>query len=441
MEIRDPIHGSLYFSDAEVSILDSREFQRLRAIKQLGFAEFSFPGATHNRYLHSLGVSHLTGLIFDSIFRVYPFSKTSIRQRLRQTVRLASLLHDVGHGPLSHTTEQVMPPLKDLAVGAYKSGFHPAGLKANEKPLHDLNRQSNHEDYTIKFVTESSISEIIKGQFQDISPYHVACLIDKTLPCHDDFFMDSGFDFRPILSQIVSSELDADRMDYLERDSYFCGTNYGKIDTEWLIQNLTFHRVEEKVYLALNRRGLYSFDDFLISRHHMFLMVYFHHKSIIFEEMLNRYFSSKECQFFIPASSEQYTYYNDYKLYEHLATQKNIWAERISQRKPFKVLLEMHNTSDSPRPQKIKTTLEKAGIDVIWASSKARLSKYHSGSPEDKALAIYVVDQYDPWVKPSPIYDSTEIFQKYEGARIIDRLYVAPEKFSEAEDLIKKEKY
>lgn len=429
MEIRDPIHGSLYFSDAEVSILDSREFQRLRAIKQLGFSEFSFPGATHNRYLHSLGVSHLAGLIFDSIFKVYPFSKTSHRQRLRQTVRLAALLHDVGHGPLSHTTEQVMPLLKDLSVKAYQS----------QKAPHDPNRQANHEDYTIQLVTESSIADRIKAHFSDISPYHVACLIDKTLPCHDDFFIDSGFDFRTILSQIVSSELDADRMDYLERDSYFCGTNYGKIDTEWLIQNLTFHRVEEKVFLALNRRGLYSFDDFLISRHHMHLMVYFHHKSIIYEEMLNRYLSSKECQFFLPASYEKYTFYNDYKLYEHLATQKNIWAERISERRPFKVLLEMHNTSDSPRPQKIKSTLESAGLDVIWASSKARLSKYHS-STDDKALSIYVVDQYDPWVKPSPIYDSTEIFQKYEGARIIDRLYVAPEKFAEAEELIKKEK-
>jgi uncharacterized protein len=70
MEIRDPVHGSMYFSDPEVSILDTPEFQRLRAIKQLGFSEFSFPGATHNRYIHSIGVGHLAGLTFDSIFRV-----------------------------------------------------------------------------------------------------------------------------------------------------------------------------------------------------------------------------------------------------------------------------------------------------------------------------------------------------------------------------------
>ncbi|MCX7979405.1 MAG: HD domain-containing protein, partial [Bdellovibrionaceae bacterium] len=79
MEIRDPIHGSMYYSDAEVAVLDTVEFQRLRTIKQLGFAEFSFPGATHNRYLHSIGVGHLAGLAFDSIFRAYPFSRPSVK--------------------------------------------------------------------------------------------------------------------------------------------------------------------------------------------------------------------------------------------------------------------------------------------------------------------------------------------------------------------------
>src|SRR3954447_15794804 len=105
MEIKDPIHGSIEVSAAEVAVLDSREFQRLRMIKQLGFAEYSFPGATHNRYIHSVGVMHLAGRAFDSIFRDYKFSSASSRARLRQVTRLGALLHDIGHGPLSHTTE------------------------------------------------------------------------------------------------------------------------------------------------------------------------------------------------------------------------------------------------------------------------------------------------------------------------------------------------
>jgi len=422
MEIRDPVHGSIYYSDAEVAILDTAEYQRLRAIKQLGFAEFSFPGATHNRYLHSVGVAHLAGLAFDSIFKALPFTKNSTRLRLRQAFRLAALLHDVGHGPLSHTTEQVMPSVESLDISVYAQSSNPNTHK---------NRKANHEDYTIKYVTDSLIGETITARFPDLSPIHVACLIDKSLACPDDFFVDNGIDYRPILSQLVSSELDVDRMDYLERDSFFCGTNYGKIDLSWILQNMTAHLLEGKMYLALNRRALYAFDDFLISRHHMYLMVYFHHKSIIYEEMLNRYLTSPDCSFVLPSDIGEYTKYNDYKLHEHLASVSNTWAQRISQRKPFKVLLELHNTSQDRRAENIKKALESEGIETIWASSKTRLSKYHSSSLEDRSMQIFVVDQYDRWDQPAPIDQSTEIFSRYEGARIIDRLYVAPESFAE----------
>ena len=106
---------------------------------------------------------------------------------------------------------------------------------------------------------------IIKKYYSDIDPYHVACLIDKNLYCDESVFTDGKINYRPLLSQIVSSELDADRMDYLERDSYFCGITYGNIDRDWLVQNLTVHIHDYKANLALNRRALYAFDDFLIS--------------------------------------------------------------------------------------------------------------------------------------------------------------------------------
>lgn len=427
MEIRDPVHGSIYYSDAEVAVLDTPEYQRLRKIKQLGFSEYSYPGATHNRYIHSIGVGHLAGLVFDTIFRAYPFQKSSHKLKYRQCLRLAALLHDIGHGPLSHTTEQVMPPLNELMVSAYTD-------------QNQNGRRAHHEDYTIKYITESPLAETIRKQFPDFEPYHVACLVDKSLPSKDDFFIDGSLDFRPILSQIVSSELDVDRMDYLERDSYFCGTNYGKIDMGWLVQNLTFHIQDSQIFLALNRRALYAFDDFLISRHHMYLMVYFHHKSIIYEEMLNRYLTSTDCDFILPAQIEEYTQYNDYKLYEHLGSAKNKWAKRIAERRPFKVLLELHNTTDSSRPERIRQRLASENLEVIWASSKARLSKYHSSSVLDLATPIFVVDQYDRWDQPIRIEQSTEIFHKYEGARIIDRIYVQPEQYSAAEKILKESK-
>jgi HD superfamily phosphohydrolase len=432
MEIRDPVHGTILLSDAETEVIDSAEFQRLRAIKQLGFAEVSFPGATHTRFLHSIGVSHLAGVVFEQIFKKTGFSKPEVKQRLKQCFKLAALLHDVGHGPLSHTIEEVMPPLKQLKIEAYQ--FKPTGFSSE-------NLKATHEDYTIKYLTDSNLTEILKRNFSDILPIHIACLIDKTLKCPDDFFIDQSLDYRPILSQLVSSELDVDRMDYLERDSYFCGTNYGKVDLHWLINNLISYEKESKVFLALNRRALYTFDDFLISRHHMHLMVYFHHKSIIFEEMLNRYLISKDCQFSIPADINEYTKYTDHKLYEHLSTSQNSWAQRVSQKRPYRMLIELHNSEESDRVMNMQVALQNHSIDSIWASSKTRLSKYHATTDSDKSFQIFVIDQYDRWDQPVPIIESTQIFERYEDARIIDRLYVAPEVFTKAEKIIKEKKF
>ncbi len=433
MEIRDPIHGSLEVSDAEVNVLESRAYQRLRAIKQLGFSEFSFPGATHNRFLHSLGVCHLAGLAFDAIFRAFPFRSHAEYGRFRQTVRLAALLHDIGHGPLSHTTEEVMPKLQDLKIAAYQNRRKDLKFKVAKD---NLQRQADHEDYTIKFITDSSLTSVLKENFPDIDPLHIACLIDKTLAPPDDFFKCNDLDLRTILSQIVSSEMDVDRMDYLERDAYFCGTNYGKVELGWLLANLTYHEVEGCLHLALNRRALYTFDDFLLARHHMHLMVYFHHKAIIYEEMLNRYLSSPDCSFHLPADIEKYIGCTDYALYQHLASVNNEWAKRITDRRTFKMLFEIHSDEQTSRPETMKTALEKEGIEVILSSSMARLSKYHTISPEERSFSIYVVDQYDRLAKPHPIEEMTKIFENYENIRRIDRLYVAPEKYDAAERIL-----
>ncbi|MCB0341438.1 MAG: HD domain-containing protein [Pseudobdellovibrionaceae bacterium] len=433
MEIRDPIHGSIELSRGEEKIIDSAAYQRLRQIKQLGFSEFSFPGATHNRFIHSIGACHLAGRAFDSIFRDFKFSTADKRALLRQSLRLAALLHDVGHGPLSHTTEEVMPFLSELKISAYehrRTDMDPSSLFIDSK------RRADHEDYTIKFVTDSPLAEIIRKAFPDINPLNVACLIDNSLQTPDDFFHDQGFDFRTIFSQLVSSELDVDRMDYLERDAYFCGTNYGRVELGWLLANLTYHPVNGRMHLALNRRALYTFDDFLLSRHHMHLMVYFHHKAIIYEEMLLRFLTSKDCGFRLPADINQYIHFTDYSLYQHMATSDNEWAKRISNRRPYKMLFELHSTEPNPRAENMKAEFERHNVKVIYSNSTMRLSKYHGGSPLERVFPIYVVDHYDRMATPYPIEDTTEIFQKYEEIRRIERLYVAPEQFDEAETLL-----
>ena len=271
MEIRDVIHGSIQIGRDELFIIDSKFFQRLRQIKQLGFAEHSFPSATHNRYIHSLGAMQTASTAIETLFDntsflTHPKVYHHTYLRFRAILRLASLLHDIGHGPLSHTTEFAMPLAKDLKVP----------YKENPK-----NRKANHEDYTLKIILDSEITKLIDqaGAPFGFTAKHVAALIDPSIVIEDDFFDEKienqTVHFKTILQQLISSELDADRMDYLRRDSKSAGVSYGEFDFDWIISNLTATIEKNNCHLALQHRALYSFEDFLISRYHMFLMVYF----------------------------------------------------------------------------------------------------------------------------------------------------------------------
>jgi len=227
-------------------------------------------------------------------------------------------------------------------------------------------------------------------------------------------------------------------MDYLLRDSHFCGINYGRVEMEWITSNMTHHQVGDTLHLALGRRALYTFDDFLVSRHHMYLMVYFHHKALIYDEMLQRYLSSSECNFRLPADIEEYLDCDDYSLQQHLKSSDNYWAERIADKKPYKMAYEFHSTQETERVYEIKAAFEKEGIDIIHSSSVARLSKYHPSSPEHAGQEIFVVDPHNPHEKPISLSESTQIFQKYEDTRRIERIYVEPEKVKFAKDIAQK---
>jgi HD superfamily phosphohydrolase len=244
MEIRDVLHGSILIHPAELPIIDSRYFQRLRQIKQLGFAEFSYPSATHNRYIHSLGCMHVASQAFDSIFSHGPIPSQDERPpasltRFRDVVRLAALLHDIGHGPLSHTTETAMGDVRTLGTSQEI-------------------RKATHEDYTLKIILDSELSRVIeaRGASHGFGPEHVASLIypesqnPELAQRTADFFVEKvdgqAIDFRPILKQLISSELDADRMDYLRRDSLHAGVSYGHFDFNWLLNHLSWNIKNEK---------------------------------------------------------------------------------------------------------------------------------------------------------------------------------------------------
>jgi len=228
---RDPVHNIIRLqTDSDegelmMRLIDAAEFQRLRRIKQLGLGLYTYQGAEHSRFTHSLGALHLMTRVLDRLSETY-----SIDPADRIAARAAALLHDVGHGSFSHVMEKVL-------------NFH-------------------HEHWTVQVILDqqSEIGELLRSHSSDL-PFKVASIIEGT--------------FQPsALAQLVSSQLDVDRMDYLLRDSLMTGAKYGIYDLEWIINALAIDEKADRVYVQA--RGIYAVEEYLQARYYMFRQVYFH---------------------------------------------------------------------------------------------------------------------------------------------------------------------
>ncbi|MGB9180077.1 MAG: HD domain-containing protein [Pyrinomonadaceae bacterium] len=228
---RDPVHNIIRLrtdtaeGELMVRLIDAREFQRLRRIKQLGLALYTYQGAEHSRFTHSLGVLNLMTRVLDRLKDQYKISEED-----RAAARAAALLHDIGHGSFSHVMEKVL-------------GFH-------------------HEAWTVRAVMseETEIGRVLRSYSAEL-PERVAQIIEGK--------------FQPAaLAQLVSSQLDVDRMDYLLRDSLMTGAKYGIYDLEWIINALQIDEEHDRIYVAA--RGLYAVEEYLQARYYMFRQVYFH---------------------------------------------------------------------------------------------------------------------------------------------------------------------
>lgn len=246
---RDPVHGFIEVTDLENEIINSTPFQRLRNVKQLAMTYLVFHGAEHTRFGHSIGVMHLVTRAFDSAVSngSYSFSDEKYAW-YKQLLRLIALTHDLGHAPFSHASEAVFPD----------------GLE--------------HEDFTEKIVKETIIATHIKaigatfvekyGPEYDITPELICDIYRGRLPGEN-----SEFTF---LKSFMDSELDCDKMDYLLRDSLFCGVKYGNYDIERLLSSLTIYIQDGCPRLAIGSGGTQVFEEFVLARYFMFVQVYFH---------------------------------------------------------------------------------------------------------------------------------------------------------------------
>lgn len=415
MQIRDPIHGPIAVSALEQVVIDSAYFQRLRHIKQLGFSELTFPGATHSRFLHSIGAMHLAGLAFDAVFSTASWLPPAERARLRQTLRLATLCHDLGHPPMSHTSEVLLPTLAALAVPLLQTG----------------EGHASHEHYTLKFLLDSGLTDLLRTAALPlgIEPLHVAALLCEDIACEPAVFQVAGRHIKGILAALASSELDVDRMDYLLRDSYFTGVSYGKFDCDWLIDHLTAYETEGGIlHLALHERAVFSFDDFLLSRHHMFLMVYFHKKSVCYDQMLRKFYEEFPDACVASPDPETYLLLDDHAVWRALQLHRHQspWADGILRRRPLQLIAERTPSGPDEPIAALAARLQDEGIVHLRVTSRGAVSKYH---PADHARAIYV--RKEPFVgEPHhlPLAQATRLYERYADSTVLERIYVPAER-------------
>lgn len=420
MRIRDPIHGTLWVTEEEVAVIDSRFYQRLRNVRQLGFGELAFPGATHTRHAHSLGAMHVSSRLFDAVASTAKLS-SALSARFRAAVRMAVLCHDLGHMPFSHASERIAP---------LKSGLKlPAWVDDGE------GEQASHEDFTAKILLDSSLTPQLTQAVSahGLTAAHIASLVTGREPPGQSPFVEGAVDWSPLLRGLVSGELDADRMDYLLRDSFYTGVNYGRYDFEWIVQNLSAAEHEGTMVLALSRAAAFAFEDFLLSRFHMFLSVYFHHTSVSFDHMLKRYYEEAPGEFEIPSDPEAFLLCDDVELNHVLRRSKNRWAERIVSRRGFKRVAEFTERDAGYDLQAISAALSKAGLEHFSVESRGVLSKYFENG---RGPSLFVADVSSG--RLTTISDYTPLYQRYAGAVLLSRVYVRPDQAEAARPLVAK---
>ena len=419
MRIRDPIHGTITVSDEETEIVDNRFYQRLRNIRQLGFGDLAFPGATHTRHAHSLGAMHVASKLFDAVTATATLSPAA-RVRFRAAVRLAVLCHDLGHMPLSHASEKIAPRRALLKL--------PTWTDTDEE-------FASHEDFTARILLDSELTRLISEVYaaSGVSALDAAALVMGKEAPGSAGFRDGGLDWAPLLRALVSGELDADRMDYLLRDSFYTGVNYGRYDVDWVMQNLNAAEQNGRAVLALSRAAVFAFEDFLLSRYHMFLSVYYHHTSVSFDHMLRRYYEEAPGEFEIPADPEAFLTCDDVSLISTLRRSKNRWAQRIVTRRGFKRVVQFTERDEGYDMAELSAALTAAGVEHYSVESRGVLSKYFD---EGSSPSLFVLDTSSGRLTEVSKY--TPLYQRFSGAVRLSRLYVRPDQVAGAQPLISK---
>lgn len=424
-EIRCPIHGFIPISDWEREIVSQPAFQRLRRVRQLAWTDQVYPGAMHTRFEHSLGVMHIASQLYDTIVRrsgellksACGYDDPGLR-RDRVLVRLAALLHDIGHGPFSHAGEELLP----------------------HRP--DSNKQFAHEDYSAAIIRHELRDAIeqhpLNGNY-DLKADDVASLIEGS----------ARGDRRIFWRELIVGQMDADRMDYLLRDSLHAGVDYGKYDWRRLRNGITAvemprtspDSVHPGLRLGIDEGSIHAAEGLLLARYFMFTQVYFHKTRVAFDRHLREALREMLPEGKFPPPEQHllkdFLAWDDWKVLGALASGSGgIHGRRLAERNHFR---EVYHTPECPTPGDSERLerIESGLAGAVAAREEAGKSWYKM----DVTDIPVVSESAGGSVKPLSAY--SPVIRSMQPTRRVS-LYAEPEKASAARarvaELLKEER-
>lgn len=408
--IYDELHGYIGLTELESHIIDTPIFQRLRRIKQLSAAWLVYPGALHTRFSHSIGVMHVMGIIAEKLARDGYIPGDDI-----QLLRIAALLHDIGHYPYSHTLE------------AYY-------LKIDGPSHEQLARHI--------ILRDPDLSDVISSS--SIDPWEIISIIE-------------GRHKEPVYNMLLGSDLDADRADYLPRDALHTGVTYGVIDLHRIIDTLT---VGEDGALAVSYKGLHAVENFYVARMHMYKSVYYHKTIIGYEALLRLIVENlveeleddeveklKPHWIYKAIEKGEYPYWEDY--WVHHILYKALKSRTVSEdtkrlirlfldRRGFKNILDLSHMSNNPMSEEDREKLAEIHEELSKRLPSRAIIVFADSIPivkEDEAVRIVTPKGSMEWIT-SPNIDT--IVNRLHRYYIVMRVYVDPIYANLAREYIKK---
>ncbi|PWL96545.1 MAG: phosphohydrolase [Selenomonadales bacterium] len=372
-KIRDIVYGFIELDEQEIEIINHPAFQRLRRIRQLALTDMVYPGAVHSRFEHSIGVMQMATDMYDSLI-----SKDECRQilkdklglnevgigRYRKIIRLAALLHDIGHAPFSHSGEDLLCKLPEQHIN-YQ---------------HGAQKRYTHEDYSIAIIKEK-FSDIIENH--TLNNNNAIKVDDVTALLGDTSVKPKAINL--LWKELISGQLDADRADYLLRDSMHLGVNYGLYDRNRLVSCITLGRNEVgDVILGIERKGWHIAESIILSRYQMFSQVYCHKVRRIYD-----YHIHNACKTILnndgrenyPSVNEldEYLKYDDWYMYSKIINNEGGRDGKIIlNRKHYKCVFDVegHLKEDEQKAlQQYKQDKEKYYIDDKISTKWYKLDK------------------------------------------------------------------